>query len=430
MKESVKNITFITNKIRVKIILMFSSLIIILFSGCYSLQKISNQNISYIYQNDFLPLNPEYTVYHNTDSTSCLYYRINANELFYSKNIKDSVSTSLCSISLLLLPSYESKVVVDSFTVNITDTFSLKHHSIIGKLEFAAKRDFNYILEVNLIDRKRNNKKKTFITIEKTDNYSRQNFFVMKNKLIPNFSNIIIRNHNYYISYKDTSLKKLSVVCYRKDFPISIPPFSNYSSNEFSDKPDSSFTIFINKNKTFNFKVKDKGFYHIRTDSTQSVGLTLYAFDDNFPEVNSVDQLIQPIRYITSKVEFDNINMTIDKKKVIDEFWLENSGNPLRAKELIKIYYNRVKDANKLFTSYIEGWKTDRGMIYIVYGAPNIVYRSAFSEIWIYGEANNILSINFSFDKVSNPFTDNDYSLARSTFYANSWYSAVDAWRR
>jgi GWxTD domain-containing protein len=116
-------------------------------------------------------------------------------------------------------------------------------------------------------------------------------------------------------------------------------------------------------------------------------------------------------------------------KSAVDDFWLEMSGNSERAKELVRKYYSRVVGANKLFTSFKEGWKTDRGMILIIYGAPNLVYKTSNSESWIYGDGSSLLSMTFNFIKVINPFTDNDFELTRSPIYQNTWYSSVDSWR-
>ena len=55
-----------------------------------------------------------------------------------------------------------------------------------------------------------------------------------------------------------------------------------------------------------------------------------------------------------------------------------------QAKELIRIYYNRVFFSNYYFTSDREGWKTDSGMIFIVYGPPNTFYKSEDEEKWGY----------------------------------------------
>ena len=37
-----------------------------------------------------------------------------------------------------------------------------------------------------------------------------------------------------------------------------------------------------------------------------------------------------------------------------------------RELNLIKTYYSKVEKANEMFTSHLEGWKTDRGMISII----------------------------------------------------------------
>ena len=119
-----------------------------------------------------------------------------------------------------------------------------------------------------------------------------------------------------------------------------------------------------------------------------------------------------------------------NKKIAVDNFWLKATRNPDRGKKIIREYYTRVQDANEYFMSYLDGWKTDRGMIYIVYGLPDVVYKTSVSESWIYGEEGNLMSLNFTFVKVNNPFTDNDYILNRSPIYQSSWYVAVEAWRQ
>ncbi len=39
------------------------------------------------------------------------------------------------------------------------------------------------------------------------------------------------------------------------------------------------------------------------------------------------------------------------------------------------------------------------------------------------------MSLSFSFEKVENPFTNNDYALSRNQLYQSSWYKAVESWR-
>jgi GWxTD domain-containing protein len=131
-----------------------------------------------------------------------------------------------------------------------------------------------------------------------------------------------------------------------------------------------------------------------------------------------------------SKEEFESCKQAPDKKAAIDKFWLTIGGSNERARELLKRYYGRVKEANKYFSSYTQGWKTDRGMIFIIYGHPTNNYRTSGAEVWVYGTEGSPSAQRFVFKKTQNPFSDNDFVLERSQFYKDSWYYAVDYWRQ
>ncbi|MFW6232503.1 MAG: GWxTD domain-containing protein, partial [Bacteroidota bacterium] len=53
-------------------------------------------------------------------------------------------------------------------------------------------------------------------------------------------------------------------------------------------------------------------------------------------------------------------------------------------------YYTRIETADKNFTSYTEGWRTDKGMVYVIYGTPHNIERyqgygtQKIYEKWIY----------------------------------------------
>ena len=82
-----------------------------------------------------------------------------------------------------------------------------------------------------------------------------------------------------------------------------------------------------------------------------------------------------------------------------------------RARGLIRTYYSRVEFANKLFTCHLEGWKTDRGLISIIFGPPNYISNNKNMEVWNYGDENNINALKFIFEKKMNPFSSNDFVL-------------------
>ena len=139
-------------------------------------------------------------------------------------------------------------------------------------------------------------------------------------------------------------------------------------------------------------------------------------------------QMIAASRFIMNKEEYQKLVDAPDKQTAIESFWMGLAGNGDRAKELIKRYYNRVQDANTFFSSHMEGWKTDMGMIYIIYGTPAKTYKTNNMETWEYN-IQNAPPLTFRFEKINNPFSENRYKLQRSPQYKDPWTIAVSSWR-
>ncbi len=99
-----------------------------------------------------------------------------------------------------------------------------------------------------------------------------------------------------------------------------------------------------------------------------------------------------------------------------------------RSRELIKLFYNRVFFANVYFTSYIEGWRTDRGMIYIIYGLPDYIYKSGEEERWIYHPDQMGPGITFNFEYMPNPFSLNHLVLNREKVKSSEWDQFIELW--
>ncbi|MBN4051604.1 GWxTD domain-containing protein [bacterium AH-315-M05] len=374
----------------------------------------------------------------------------------YSKENDKEEFTAAFAILYKLYPSLESKELLDSASLKIIvpahknpdftgnrsayvhdysyQPISRSGKEIISHIDFKAKFPNTYLLEVKVLDIKRNQMAKTFINVDKRTNYNYQNFLIETQvKGIPVFRNTLKSQEVFTILCNDPDISTLFVKCYKRQFPIALPPFSLQGQKPFRYDHDSSFvysTLGRSDSNRTTFRLQKEGFYHFQIDTVTREGLTLFKFYDDFPKVTSVKQLIDPLRYISTKQEYEEMVRHKNKKIAVDNFWIRATGNPDRGKKIIREYYNRVQDANEYFTSYLEGWKTDRGMIYIVYGPPDVVYKTSFSESWVYGEEGNLMSLNFTFVKVNNPFTDNDYILNRSPIYKSSWYVAVEAWRQ
>ena len=156
--------------------------------------------------------------------------------------------------------------------------------------------------------------------------------------------------------------------------------------------------------KEINYQLNYEGIYHFQLDSSRREGLTVFNFGSTYPKVQEVNQLIEPLAYLASTPEYEALKKSTNQKLAVDNFWIEKAGNVERARELIKVYYNRVFFANFFFTSYKPGWKTDRGMIFIIYGPPQSVKVTPTQEKWIYFKNNFTTSVTFTFDHTPLPF--------------------------
>lgn len=117
--------------------------------------------------------------------------------------------------------------------------------------------------------------------------------------------------------------------------------------------------------------------------------------------IKDIDLAIEQCVYIAKDKEMDYMReaKTLEEKQSrFLEFWKKRDPNPNTPRnEKMEQYFERVEFANKSFKHYIEGWRTDMGMVYIIFGPPNNVDRHPFDvdskpyEVWTYYE------INYSF---------------------------------
>ena len=412
----------------VKILFWFKSIVFLLLS-CTS-QKVNQISTDRLYKKENNELSAKYLIYHVNDSISQLYYEISNEALLYKKT--DTSDAFYSNVKILVKISSEDNLeyVLDTASISIIDkqTDAIVRY-LKGNFSFKLKKGLNYHVDIKVIDI---NKKVNYSYSEysnKTSIETRQNFLVtnVRNEVL--FSSYYKPNEIVYAQSERNKEKLYELDYFKANFRLAMPPFSTEPMQHFSYKPDSVFNIY-SKNEKLELILPKNGFYHLKTNNETKEGVTFFVYESSFPKIKNTEQMIMSTRYIMAKKEFDNCIMASDKKAAIDKFWFDISGSNERAKELIRKYYGRVQEANKLFTSFQEGWKTDRGMIYIVFGAPNKVTKRKNGEVWTYGEMDNPNSIVFSFIKVINPFTDNDYFLERNEIFKAPWYQAVDMWRQ
>ncbi len=118
--------------------------------------------------------------------------------------------------------------------------------------------------------------------------------------------------------------------------------------------------------------------------------------------INNVDEALDQMRYIVTDKEYKLVKKSKrkEREKLFYQFWDERDPTPgTIANELMDQYYYRVKYSNEKFASFLPGWKTDMGMIYILFGPPDDMQRSFAQnqrntyETWFYYSINR----NFTF---------------------------------
>lgn len=203
------------------------------------------------------------------------------------------------------------------------------------------------------------------------------------------------------------------------------PAFSN-NTPVIPDSTSFSITNLNFDNGRYHFIAENKSYLFRTKNSSQ---LYLYSHGE-FPNTTALKDLIAPLRYITSKSEFEYIYNVRDPYAGFCNFWKDCGGSEEKAKELISIFFKRVNTSNTFFSTTIPGWRTDRGMIYIIYGKPTRVENVGYSERWIYGDETIPGSFSFLFRYKKDNLSDNVFILQRDPLYRNSWEQAVNTWRQ
>jgi GWxTD domain-containing protein len=139
--------------------------------------------------------------------------------------------------------------------------------------------------------------------------------------------------------------------------------------------------------------------------------------------------MAQPLIYITTSSEFNGIREATDTQKEFENFVFGTVTNkPDIASTFIKHYFRRVKDGGYLFTSDQDGWKTDKGMLYQIFGNPRQVFRNENTELWVYNFEDGG-RVRFVFDIMKAEGNIKGYNLIRNKKYKDVWMNAVTRWR-
>jgi GWxTD domain-containing protein len=169
-----------------------------------------------------------------------------------------------------------------------------------------------------------------------------------------------------------------------------------------------------------------EGLFWISADSAAKEGFPILSTEADFPDLTRADDLTLSIRYISTNAEYERLNGRMDVKSELDRFWLKAAGGDLEsARGAIRLYYSRIRAANGFFSDCKPGWKTDRGILYTVFGPPEQVDKKGGREIWHYGPTRLRAQVSFVFE----PYFSRQWILRRDPSYRIPYAAEVYEWR-
>lgn len=146
-------------------------------------------------------------------------------------------------------------------------------------------------------------------------------------------------------------------------------------------------------------------------------------FMDQYTDLNQMKDFVAslvPIATVPEK-EFIKNNLNTSKIEVLKKFfygfWMKR--NNINPQSDWQKYDHQVQLVNKQYgNSFIKGYSTDRGRVYLQYGSPNTTYDSPYDshsypyEIWHYYQIQDQSNIKFIFYNVD--MVSNNYELLHS----------------
>lgn len=369
-------------------------------------------------------------IYHTSNSVSEIIITTEKKNLLYARKQSSSPFEAEIQLQWQLFKLNEQNLThLDSSTVTFTHSLENGHQRFVQLRHALSVGEGMYYIKLNISDKRRKSGKSLSLKIDKSDLSNAQNFSIQRisDGLIV-FGELLHQGDSVRIeSARNKEKTVLHLFTFNEEIKLPPAPFSG-SFPEFPTIKEAEHTSMLIENGAFNFKI-GSAVYLVSNELLATKGLSFCGHPDAFPEVKNKNQLHPPLRYLTTKLEFESILKARNPKEKVDKFWVDCGGSKDRARDLIEEYYTRVEICNEEFSTFTEGWRTDRGMIYLVFGDPSKIIRTPTQETWIYGDEESPSSLRFQFKKLDNAWSDNIFVLNRDPLYKTHWERMVTAWR-
>ena len=345
---------------------------------------------------------------------------------FVVEKIEEDASLDTYQFRYLILNSYDQELeTAKKIKFSPADLiFSTERHWVFEKTIEIVQDQETVIAFFEALDTRQQDAYTSHVDLKSPFVFNQPSFGYYYANEVPFDQNYLTEGQS--LLFKSGKGPSLYSFFYPSPFPIPFPPMENRLvevPKEVAVENRGDFLENIPKTLT------DEGYYFFQNDSNAQTGLLLRTVHDAFPKVKDWEEMVDMVTYISTKKEHETLLLAQDKKKALDAYWYNLTRNEEVAKDLIRNYFKMVEFANILFTDFKEGWKTDRGMVYIVMGPPQEVNFYEDREVWSYAGIDNTSKIRFTFTRVKTILSPHFYTLNRSRAYQPIWFKNISQWR-
>ena len=370
-------------------------LILLLFISCFSKQVTSNHD-----NLDFIKVDISELYKNNKDIKIKLSIKIPIDKLVFNKRMNGFESK--LSINAIFIKD-DDVIVNESWDINIDkyffeDTRNNDNVTIVKELFIP---DGQYTLNLIINDYENHiswikNKK-----FELYDDFVLSDIFLFKKydqQYVSISENDIIDLDTLWLQfYLETSNKPVKITYKFSDFDKNRNDAELIYEDVKEDKIGLNDVYYPILLPDVFFNIVDISIEYMDVTRTKSIVLDRYK-----DKIYDYSILIGPMTYILENSDFRKYreyqNLIYNNKiEYIKKYWNTNDRNSVT--DLFVEFYNRVEycNANFYFLSY-EGWESDMGKIYIIYGKPynikNEYTVEAEYEIWTYKNNKQFIFIN------------------------------------
>lgn len=398
-----------------------------LLVGCSNLApKLAKTNIAGMYITESAMKMPTIKVYRFTQDSIMILGEFEKNVLFVAEKPLELPINLRYEVQLF--NKYESKLPFVEHRFDIPYKPGKELQIIALKLPIAAPKDKFTIAKLSIGSNQGPKTIQWQFEIMPTTFYNNQQYLITDKQGHTELKDVVTAGQMFFFKSEINSLPDSllwSKISIQRHLPL--PPF--YKSD--FRKPEIITDLVVKKAKKQAQQFDQEGIYVLSNLLKEKPsGISVSCRPAGYPNINQGIQQLLPLRYITSQHEFDSLARQPNTQKAVDDFWYLSAGADVAlAEKRKKEYYGRVVYANRFFESLDAGWATDRGLIYVVYGPPSVIFKSIDRETWIYNRILPGETIQFWFVRIENDYSQNYYILDRDPSYESAWYQVVRQWR-